>query len=149
MIPDNNNFLPISKIFTLHIAGFWGTKLERFLHKNQHTQRKLLNFELNQKGSDDFWHRKTDYESQILALFDSSPLIQNSKFNNFLWAYWFLCKNLSNFVPPAWKLHNPYCHNEYATEFLLSFFRTTVRRNFDPYLHFFQLMLSCDWFKEV
>ena len=23
-----------------------GTKLERFLHKNQHTQRKLLNFEL-------------------------------------------------------------------------------------------------------
>jgi hypothetical protein len=22
-----------------------GTKLERFLHKNQHTQRKLLNFE--------------------------------------------------------------------------------------------------------
>ena len=27
--------------------------------------------------------------------------------------------------------------------------RTTVRRNFDPYLHFFQLMLSCYWFKEV
>ena len=30
--------------------GLWsfqagGTKLERFLHKNQHTQRKLLNFE--------------------------------------------------------------------------------------------------------
>ena len=24
----------------------WGTKLERFLNKNQHTQRKLLNFEL-------------------------------------------------------------------------------------------------------
>ena len=23
----------------------WYTKLERFLHKNQHTQRKLLNFE--------------------------------------------------------------------------------------------------------
>ena len=22
------------------------------------------------------------------------------------------CKNLSNFVPPAWKLHNPYCHND-------------------------------------
>ena len=25
---------------------------------------------------------------------------QNSKFNNFLWACWFLYKNLSNFVPP-------------------------------------------------
>ena len=31
----------------------------------------------------------------------------NPKFNNFLWVCWFLCKNLSNFVPPAWKLH---CH---------------------------------------
>ena len=37
-------------------------------------------------------------------IFDSSPLIQNSKFNNFLWVCLFLCKNLSNF------LHNPYSH---------------------------------------
>ena len=37
--------------------------------------------------------------------------IQFSKFNNFLWVCWFLCKNLSNFVYPIWKLHNPYCHN--------------------------------------
>ena len=43
---------------------------------------------------------KIDFESQILVLFDSLPLIQNSKFNNFLWVCcWFLCKNLSNFVP--------------------------------------------------
>ena len=32
------------------LYGLWsfqtgGTKLERFFHKNQHTQRKLLNFE--------------------------------------------------------------------------------------------------------
>jgi hypothetical protein len=27
-----------------------GTKLERFLHKNQHTQRKLLNFEFSING---------------------------------------------------------------------------------------------------
>ena len=26
-------------------CGVWGTKLERFLPKNQHTQRTLLNFE--------------------------------------------------------------------------------------------------------
>jgi hypothetical protein len=35
--------------------GLWsfqagGTKLERFLHKNQHTQRKLLNFEFAING---------------------------------------------------------------------------------------------------
>ena len=34
----------------------------------------------------------------------------NPKLNNFLWVYWFLCKNVSNFVPPVWKLHNTYCH---------------------------------------
>ena len=46
----------------------------------------------------------------MLALFDSSPLIQNSKFNNFLWVSWFFGKNISNFLSPIWKLHNPYCH---------------------------------------
>ena len=44
-------------------------------------------------------------------IFDSSPLIQNSKFNNFFWVCWFLCKIFSNFVLPAWKLHNPHCHS--------------------------------------
>ena len=48
---------------------------------------------------------------KIRMIFDSSPLIQNSKFNNFLWVCWFLGKNLSNFVFPVWKLHNPYFHN--------------------------------------
>ena len=54
---------------------------------------------------------KIDFKSQILALFDTSLFTQFSKFNNFLWACWFFCKNLSNFVPPGWKLYNPYCHN--------------------------------------
>ena len=44
-------------------------------------------------------------------IFDTSPLTQFSKFINFLWVCWFLGKNLSNFVPPVWKLHNPYCHS--------------------------------------
>ena len=46
-----------------------------------------------------------------MALFDTSPLTRFSKFNNFLWGCWFLAKNLSNFVPLVWKLHNPYCHS--------------------------------------
>ena len=53
---------------------------------------------------------KIDFESQILVLFDISPKTQFSKFNYFLWVCWFLGKNLSNFVPPVWKLHNLYCH---------------------------------------
>ena len=35
-----------------------------------------------------------------------------SKFINFLWVCWFIGKNLSNFVPPAWKLDNPYYHKK-------------------------------------
>ena len=46
-----------------------------------------------------------------MALFDSWSLIQKSNLNNFFWVCWFLGKNLSNFVSPVWKLHNPYCHN--------------------------------------
>ena len=57
------------------------------------------------------WER---FESQILVLFDTSPSFQFSKFNNFLWVCWFLGKNLSNFVSPAWKLHNPYCHSHHS-----------------------------------
>ena len=52
-----------------------------------------------------------DVENQNLALFDTSPLTQFWKFNNFLWVYWLLGKNLSNFVPPVWKLDNSYYHN--------------------------------------
>ena len=45
-----------------------------------------------------------------MILFDTFPLIQFSKFNNFHWVCWFLGKNLSNFVSPAWKINNPYYH---------------------------------------
>ena len=51
-----------------------------------------------------------DFESKILALFDTSPLHRFSKFNNFHWLCWFFRKNLSNFVTPAWKLDSPYYH---------------------------------------
>ena len=135
-----------------------GIKLERFLSKNQHPQRKLLHFENWTSGepqflkliisySHYFWRQNwvlchkmsginthiyffysfcaTDlnfgtknnggmkYSTLKTVIFAScwgSPLVQFSKFNNFLWACWFLCKNLSNFVPLPWKLHNPYCH---------------------------------------
>ena len=33
---------------------------------------------------------------------------QLSKFMTLLWVCWFLCKNLSNFMSPAWKLNNSY-----------------------------------------
>ena len=73
-----------------------------------------------EKDSDNFWYRKLTLKVKRLgdfALFDTSPLTQFSKFNNFLWVCWFLGKNLSNFVPPVWKLHNPYCHIDHIVVF--------------------------------
>ena len=67
-----------------------------------------------EKDSDNFWYRKLTLKVGRLgdfALFDTSPLVQFSKFKNFLWVCWFFGKNLSNFVTPIWKLHKPYCHN--------------------------------------
>ena len=99
------------------------TKLERFLPKNQHTHRKLLNFEfwingeLSKRLSKSIFYVKnhpnlpqffslmnTNLGVHFLLLtffdrinfwitlllkwcpiFDKPPLIQNSKFDNFLW----------------------------------------------------------------
>ena len=52
------------------------------------------------------WLSKANFVS-----FWNLPITQFSKFNNFLWVCWFLGKNFSNFVPPVWKLHDPYCHS--------------------------------------
>ena len=56
---------------------------------------------------------KSLYFLKWCPIFDSSPLLQFSKFNDFLCVCWFLVKNLSNFVSLPWKLHNRYCHNYY------------------------------------
>ena len=64
--------------------------------------------EKNDKDSDEFWYRKLTLKAKLRHFFDPSPLYSFSKFNNFLWVCWFLNKNLSNFVPPIWKLDNPY-----------------------------------------
>ena len=38
------------------------------------------------------------------------PIKPILKINNYLWICWFSSKNLSNFVPPVWRLNNPYYH---------------------------------------
>ena len=58
-----------------------------------------------------FLNLNIDFESQISALFDTSPLRQYANFNDFIWQQLIFFKNLSNFVSFPWKLHNRYCHN--------------------------------------
>ena len=73
-----------------------------------------------------YWHFlitsiefKSLYFLKWCPIFDTSPLHQFSKFNNFLWVCSFLGKNLSNFVHPAWKIDNPY----YYSPHILPLFR--------------------------
>ena len=126
------------------MSSFQGryTKFERFLAKNQHTKRKVLNFgnwcsgKVSKIGHhfrkysvleiDDIKNisnkpcapkivffnnekirniqkiltKKIDFESQILALLETSPLHQ------------FLTKFFLNFVSIPWKLDNLYYHRE-------------------------------------
>ena len=53
---------------------------------------------------------KSLYFLKWCPIFDTSPLTQFSKINNFLWVCWFLAKNLSNFLPLSLKLDNPNYH---------------------------------------
>ena len=73
----------------------------------------ILQWKKIKKDSDNFWHRKNWLWQSNFGTFRHlpSPLTQFSKSNNFRWVCWFLGKNLSNFVPSVWRLHNPYCHN--------------------------------------
>ena len=72
----------------------------------------------NQKDSVDFLCRKIDFDSQILALFETSPLYTNSQNSMISFAYsWFLAKNLCNFVSLSWKIHNRYCHTVKQLQF--------------------------------
>ena len=73
-------------------------------------------------------------------------VVQFSKFDNFLWLCWFLGKNLSNFISPVWKLHNPYCHKcteEQFTSFLYGEFtigdlRSSMGQKVEILVHFYQ-----------
>ena len=112
------------------------TKLEKFLHKNQHTQRKILNFENLFNGEvskvptfkinfyvKNHWKLSQVFFSLnninlgahfLLLAFDDKINFYISLFSKlhitFLWVCWFLGKNIFNFVYPAWKLDNLYCH---------------------------------------
>ena len=95
-----------------------------------------------EKDSDNFWYRKLTLKVGRLgdfALFDTSPLVQFSKFKNFLWVCWFLGKNLSNFVPPVWKLHNPYCHTVHIDK-LEYICKRNCKSNECMVQHFFYLL---------
>ena len=68
---------------------------------------------------------------KIRTIFDIENRLWKSNFGTFwhlpinpilkIQVCWFSGKNLSNFVPPAWKLHNPCCHNGRPLMFLLWF----------------------------
>ena len=68
----------------------------------------MSKIEKNEKDSDDFCHRKLILKFKFFkTLFDAfRPIL---KINYFLWGC--LSKIFFNFVPPIWKLDNPYYHN--------------------------------------
>ena len=63
-----------------------------------------------QKDSDDFWHRKFTLKVQKWYFLKNCHQMETQNLVISFDYSWFLGKNLYNFIPPVWKLHNPYCH---------------------------------------
>ena len=87
-------------------------------------------------------------------LYCDSSLVQFSKFNNFLWVCWFLGKNLSNFVSPVWKLHNPYCHSLGICLRFVFCYNSTVKAKvvqplYEKRLIYFTDILHCCTFQKL
>ena len=103
---------------------------------NWYSSMKKKNWKI-EKDSDNFWYRKLTLkvkrkrlgDFELFELFDTSPLTQFSRFDNFLWVCLFLGKNLSNFVPPVWKLHNPYCHSHQPEWYFSTLANVDVAKN--------------------
>ena len=84
--------------------------------------------------------------------FDSSPIIQNSKLSNFLCVVWFLWKNLSTFIPPAWKRHNPYCHNDNCRFGIILSLTTTefIKKDEECFVHYgYNLSTAPKWYQAL
>ena len=79
----------------------------RRLNQDQAKSMAIRVVEFSNRG----WGFGTKFERRSnFGTFWHLPINPNQKFNNFLWVGWFLGKNLANFIPLVWKLHNPYCH---------------------------------------
>ena len=134
----------------MKIANFWLSKSIFYVKNHWNLYQFFFSLKNTNLGAHFLLLTSFDYINfqitlllKLCPIFDSSPLIQNSKFNSFLWVCWFLCKNLSNFVSPAWKLHDPYCHILY-------------REFYHRITHFFLFIYFCyrrhnllSWFSDL
>ena len=71
-------------------------------------------------NSVDFWKFTLKVSTFSISLI-THHFCQFTKYNNLLSGYWFLAKNLTNFVFLTWKLDNPYYHSALTTEWTDSF----------------------------
>ena len=107
------------------------------------TKNELLSWYYSMKKN---WERfrwfltsKIDFESQILALFDTSPLHQFSQLNNFLWICWCFRQKSFQFSTPRLKTWQPV-----LPYYALCIYRCKKKIDFDnffnPHLPIFVLM---------
>ena len=81
-------------------------KVPKFDFQSPFSMSKIIGIFLNFCIKNNGRMKWSTLQTLIFASHWGSPLVQFSKFNDFLWVCWFLCKNLSNFVSLDLKLHN-------------------------------------------
>ena len=95
----------------------WPTKLQLLQLQRMVSQENcdvysswVLSFKDLLENEEYYGNTGCGFQTGGIKLCKLHMLVQFSKFKNFLWVCWILGKNLSNFIPPIWKLHTPYCH---------------------------------------
>ena len=71
------------------------------------------------------------YKLWKCPIFVALTLLLFTRYQNFLWGCWFLCKTVTDFGYPSWKLKNPADHNaneEIIACFLSYFFSNTQKQ---------------------
>ena len=106
-------------IFCSHVSIFqWQIKLTSHRSQFWHLRRKMVvifsKIDILKKFFDEFM-TTLSCKMQVKKIISELFTIKNFDYRivTFLPGQslcWFLGKNLSNFVHPVWKLHNPYCH---------------------------------------
>ena len=86
------------------------SKETRFWLSKSMSKKEEFLFHLTILISDFFCKRRFLIHSIIFETLYTDAQFLTTRHNDYLWRYWFLATNISNFVSLPWKLDNPYYH---------------------------------------
>ena len=148
-LPTNILCIAVMVIRVVEFSRGEGTKLERFLPKNQHTQRQLLNFEWRCSGElskighhfRKKWFKNGSYQKMSITkivLLNSYFSMKKKESERFRWFDTYPSHQFAKFncVSFPLKLHNRYCHTVYPIWTSCPDLKKSLKLNVSTYFTF-------------